>query len=284
MFSALALTIALSAPVPKATTPELKWKFTKGDVVYVTVSTDTTSAVQAGPGGGLAPQNNTSSTSYVYKLTTAAADEKGATLELTFLSAKEAHGAGGAAPEMADVAGVSGKVVTLTLDKDHKITKAVGADAVAKGGGSQMLQEDYLRYNLENLLRAVPGKVLGKGDTWKGEEQHPLSDGVVAKRSDRGTVTGTEDGLVRLEVDSNNSMVSEGGKQAFKFDLKGDKGKRTVLFDGKAGRVRKLTEEYTLGGTIDVGGGGGGVGQTIQVMMGMKATITVSDTEPKDGK
>jgi hypothetical protein len=56
-----------------------------------------------------------------------------------------------------------------------------------------------------------------------------------------------------------------------------------VLFDGKAGRVRKLTEEYTMGGTIDVGGGGAN-GQTIQLTMGMKSTITVSDTEPKDGK
>lgn len=286
MFTVLAAALAHGAPVPKAVAPELKWKFNKGDTVYVTVTMETTTAVQGLGGGGGGAQNNTSTVNSVYKLATTAADDKGATLELTFLSVKEGHAGGGAAAKMADVPGAVGKVVTFTLDKEHKITKVVGADELAKGGGTQMLQEDYLRYNVEDLLRAVPGKVLAKGDTWTGEQQHPLTDGIVAKRSDRGTVSGTEDGLVKLEVESANAMTTDGNaKQPFKFDLKGEKGKRTVLFDGKAGRVRKLTEDYTMAGTIDIGnGGGGGGGQTILLTMGMKTIISVSDTEPKDTK
>lgn len=284
MFTVLAAALALSAPVPKAVAPVLKWKFTKGETVYVTASMDSTSTVQAGGGGAIAPQANTSTINSVYKLATTAADDQGVTLELTFISAQEGHAARGAAPKLADVPGVAGKVVTLTLDKEHKITKVVGAEEVGKGGVTRMLQEDYLRYTVEDLLRAVPGKALSKGETWTGEEKHPLSDGVLAKRSDRGTVAGTEDGLVKLEVESDNSMTTDGkGNQPFKYDLKGDKGKRTVLFDGKAGRVRKLTEDYTMVGTIDIGNGNGG-GQSIQLTMGMKAAITVSDTEPKDGK
>lgn len=286
MFTVLATALALSAPVPKAVAPELKWKFTKGETVYVTASTESTSAVQ-GLGGGNVAQKNTSTVNTVYKLATTAVDDKGVTLELTYLSVQQGVTGLGVAAKLADVPGVAGKVVTLTLDKDHKITKVVGAEEGGKGGVAQMLQEDYLRYTVENLLRAVPGKAVGKGDSWTCEEKHPLSDGVLVKRSDRGTVTGTEDGLVKLEVDSDHAMTTDGnGNQPFRYDLKGDKGKRTVLFDGKVGRVRKLTEDYTVVGTIDIGNGngGGGNGQSIQLSTGMKATITVSDTEPKDGK
>jgi hypothetical protein len=54
-----------------------------------------------------------------------------------------------------------------------------------------------------------------------------------------------------------------------------------VLFDGKAGRVRKLDESYTVAGNVDIGGQGG---QAIQISMTMTATVTVSDEKPKDGK
>lgn len=279
MLTLLAAVFALAAPVPKATAPELKWKFTKGDTVYVTATTESTSAIPAG-GGGIAAQNNTSTNVVIYKLVAASADDKGATFELTFLLVKEGHAGGGAAPKLSDVPKAAGKVVTLTLDKDHKVTKMAGADE-AKGGGSQLLQEDYLRHKMEDLLRAVPGKALAKGDTWTGEHEHLLSGDVTAKRSDRGTVGGTEDGLTKLEVETDNALVSVGkGGPRFTLDLKGDKGKRTVLFDAKAGRVRKLTEDYTMAGTIDLGG----PGQTLQVSTTTKVIVTVSDTEPKEGK
>jgi hypothetical protein len=154
------------------------------------------------------------------------------------------------------------------------------------GNAGGLISAEYVQSHVQDLLRAVPGKTLGKGDTWKGEEELPIADGIVSKRTDSGTVAGTEDGLTRLDVETDNSMSGGPKGGGIKFDLKGDKGKRTVLFDPKSGRVRKLDDSYTVAGAINVGGGGGGPGapQNITVSMTMKTTTTVSDTEPKEKK
>jgi hypothetical protein len=281
MFTTLALAAALAAPVPKTTAADLKWKFAKGDTFYVTSDVENTASVVAG-GPGVAAQANTSAARFVYKAVVTTAGDKETTVELEFLSASNGTGVAGAAAKLADTPGVAGKKVTFTLDKDHKVTRSVGADTLPNVGGG-ILGNDYLKHNVEDLIRAVPGKPLAKGGTWTGEQESPLADGVVYKRADRGTVTGTEDGLVKLEVETDNVMTGGPKGGGVVFDLKGDKGKRTVLFDGKAGRVRKVSEEYAVAGTIGLGGGGGG-GQNLQLSITMKATVSVSDTEPKDGK
>jgi hypothetical protein len=277
----LVAALSVSAPVPKQVSTELKWRISKGDTFYVTTEMDATSAVNGAPGGNV--QGNTSAAVFVYKATVASADDKGSTLEVEFLSCKAGSGAGGA---KLDDQPVAGKKLTFTLDKDHKVTKADGDLKLAAAGG--ILTNQYVQGHVQDLLRAVPGQVLGNGGTWKGEEELPLADGMVVKRTDRGTVAGTEDGLTKLEVESDNAMSGGPKNVGVKFDLKGEKGKRTVLFDPKAGRVRKLTEEYTVSGTIDLGGGlggaGGGAAPAITVSMTMKAKVTVSDTEPKEGK
>jgi hypothetical protein len=283
MFTALALAAALSAPVPKATAPDLKWRFAKGDTFYVTTAVDADTAVNAGP--GVQAQGNTSAAVYVYKATVAAADDKSTTLEVEFLSCKSGSAAG-AAVKLADDPTAAGKKVTFTLDAAHKVTKADGVAKLGTAGG--IFGPEYVQGQVQDLFRAVPGQVLGKGDTWKGEEESPLADNIVVKRTDRGTVAGTEDGLTKLEVETDQAMVG-GPKGGPAFDLKGEKGKRTVLFDPKAGRVRKVEEQYTVAGNVALalggaGGGGGGPPPNISLSMTMKATVTVSDTPPKDGK
>lgn len=288
MFTTLALAAALAAPVPKAAAPDLKWKFTKGDTVYVKTVTENTSSVTGG--GGVGAQAHTSLGEWVYKLTVLAAGEKETTLEMEFISAKSGSNAGGGVvAKLDDVAGVAGKKATFTLDKDHKVTKAEGADKLANaaaGVAAGLMGEDYLKHTLEDLVRAVPGKPLGKGEAWTGEGTSPLSDGIIYKRTDRGTVAGTEDGLTKLEVETDNAMTGGPKGGGLTLDLKGDKGKRTVLFDPKAGRVRKVTEEYTVSGSINIGGGGGGGGAppNLTLNLSMKATVTVSDELPKGEK
>lgn len=274
MFATLALAAALAAPVPKASAPDLKWKLVKGDTFYVTTSTESAVTVNGGPGVGA--QANTSAAVFTYKATVATADEKGATLDVEFLSCKSGTGAGGGV-KLDDQKDVIGKKMAFTLDAAHKVTKADGVVGLGNAGG--LFSAEYVQSHVQDLMRAVPGKPLGKGEAWKGEEELPLTDGVALKRTDNGTVAGTEDGLTKLEVDTSNTMT--GGKGGIKFDLKGDKGKRTVLFDPKGGRVRKLDENYTVTGSVDIGGGGG---QAIQLNMTMKATVTVSDEKPNDGK
>ena len=155
-------------------------------------------------------------------------------------------------------------------------------------GTPWLFSAEYMQSHVQDLVRAVPGKPLGKGDTWKGEEELPIADGIVSKRSDSGTVAGSEDGLTKLEVETDNLMTGGPKGGGITFNLKGDKGKRTVLFDPKGGRVRKLDETYTVAGSINIGnrggGGGGAPPPNITVSMTMKTTTAVSDTEPKDGK
>lgn len=282
MFTALAVVAALSAPVPKAPAPELKWKLTKGDTFYVTMQTDATSAVN-GPGGGGNVQGSTTASVLVYKATVTAAGEKETTLEVEVLACKagDGGGPGGGPAKLADRADMVGKRATFTLDPAQKVTRADGVDKFGNAGG--MMSAEYFQSNVQDLLRAVPGKALGKGETWKGGEELKMADGLVAKRTDAGKVTGVEDGLAKLEVECEHAW--SGNPSGVAFELKGDKGKRTVLFDPKAGRVRKLEETYSLAGTINLGGGlggpGGGGGQNIGLTMTMKAVVTVTDDPPK---
>lgn len=287
MFTTLAIAVALAAPVPKATAPDLKWKFTKGDTFYVKATVDANTTINAGAlGGGAAVQGSTSSAVCVYKATVTAADDKSTTIEMEFLTCKTGSGAGGAV-KMDDQKAVIGKKMTLTLDATHKVTKADGAANLGNAGG--LFTGEFMQSQVQDLFRAVPGKALGKGETWKAEEQLPLADGIFTKRSDRGTVAGTEDGFTKLEVESDNALTG-GPKGGPAFDLKGDKGKRTILFDPKVGRVRKLEENYNVAGNINIAlggagpGGGGGPPPNIELSMTMKTTLTVTDEQPKDEK
>jgi hypothetical protein len=282
MFTLLTAAVALAAPVPKPANAELKWRFAKGDTVYVKTEIENVANINAGGGGGAAVQGTASGAEYEYKLTVTAADEKGATLEVEFLACKSGNAAGLVGVKMEDQKGVVGKKVTVTLDPANKVTKLDGADKLGGPGmAGGMLGEEYLKYNLDDLIRAVPGKPLGKNDTWTGEEEFAMTEGIAMKRSDRGSVAGTEDGLTKLEVETDHTMSGGPKNGGVTMDLKGEKGKRTILFDPKAGRVRKVTEEYSMAGTVGIGGGGGAA-QNIQMSMTLKATITVSDDKPKD--
>ncbi len=279
---ALALLVAsaaVAAPVPKNPSPELKWKFAKGDTFYVTSTLDAAAAINGGPGN---VQQSLTASVYTYKATVTAADDMGSTLEVEFLSCKTGSGVAGAAVKMADQAGVAGKKLTLALDPTNKVTKADGVADLGNVGG--MLGGEFMQGQMQDLLRAVPGKTLTKGDTWNGEEEQAMGQEMVMKRTDRGTVAGTDDGLTKLEVETDNAM-SGGPKGGPALDLKGEKGKRVVLFDAKAGRVRKVEENYTVAGNLDLGnGGGGGAPPAINVTLTFKMTTTVSDKEPKEEK
>lgn len=286
MFTTLAVVAALSAPVPKAPAPELKWRFQKGDTFYVVSEQEATVSVNLG-GGGPAAQKNTSTTSLTYKVTVANADPKATVLEVEFIDS--AVGVGGNAAPPVKPEGLAGKTLTFTLDADHKVTKVVGEDEVLKaaggGGLNGVLQgKDGIKHMLDDPLRAVPGKVLGKGDTWTAERTQSLGDGITMTQADKGTVTGTEGGLTKLEVESDRTM-EWAGNAPINLKMKGEKGKRTVLFDPKTGRVQKVTDTYTMSGDGTIGGGGGGGnGQGISLTIEMKGTITVSDEKPKANK
>ncbi len=266
MFTTLLAAFTLSAPVPKLA-PELKWRFAKGDTFYVTRENDVTITQKIGPQAD--PNTSTSRMVFVYQLTVAAVGEKETTVEFEFLTAERGDGGGAAMEEMP---GLAGKKVTLTLDAAHTVTKADGA---GPDGTGKLIEEGTLKHLVNDLFRAVPGKSVAYGAKWSDEQEGPVMSDAVAKRAYRGTVGEPVNGLIRLEAESEQTWT--GGK-GYTMTMKGEKGKRTVLFDAEAGRVRKLTDEFTLTGKHEFPQGDQ---FTIHITSRHTLTYTVTDEKPK---
>lgn len=263
----------VAAPVPMAP-PDLKWKFAKDDTFYIQMQMEMQLEQTVTNGGGkvVARAGLTAAVAFIVQARVTSADDKETTVEVTTLTCKQGEAAGGAAVKLADEPTNVGLKVTLTLDKAHRVTKVVGADKLITLGNG-FYGGSYLQTTVGALFLAVPGKPLGKGETWASKAEGKLADEIVANRTDRGTVAGTDGGLTKLEVESDHAWDS------VPFVLKGEKGKRGVLFDAKRGRVRKVTDEYSLAGEAPIGGG-----QNTQVNILVNATTTVTDDKPEGVK
>lgn len=266
MFTTLLAAFTLAAPVPKLA-PELKWRFAKGDTFFVTRENDVSVTQKIGPQAE--PNTSTSRMVFVYQLTVTAVGEKATTVELEFLSAERGDGGGGAPEEMP---GLAGKKVTLTLDAAHTVTKAEGA---GPDGTGKLIEEGTLKHLVNDLFRAVPGKSVAYGAKWSDEQEGPVMSDATAKRKYSGTVGEPVNGLIRLEAESEQTWT--GGK-GYTMTMKGEKGKRTVLFDAEVGRVRKVTDEFTLAGKYDFGHGDA---DAILMTTRHTLTYTVTDEKPK---
>lgn len=282
----LAAALAVAAPIPKPATPDLKWRFAEGDTFYVTYVQTATTSVDLGMGNAGAGGNNTTKAEAVFQVTVTQAADKQTTLELEFLSADV--GLGGAAVNPVAPADLKGKRVTLTLDPKQAVTGVKGAAELAKAGGpgaAGLLAEDALKFLVGDLLRAVPGKPLGTGDKWTAESEGERGQGMTVKRTDRGRVVGSENGLITLAVESDQSWTMD-GNSGVTAQLNGEKGTRAVLFDPKAGRVRKVEDKFTVKGNVAIVGGAGGNGNvpTITMTSDVSVTVTVTDDPPKAKK
>jgi hypothetical protein len=288
MTALLLASLALAAPVPKAPSPELKWRFKKGDVFYVQYEQEANSTVNGG-GVGVAAQGSVSATTVVYKFTVTTAADAETVLELECVSAQVGHGIGGAAVKKDDIKGVAGKTVTVTLDAKQTLTKVTGGAELAKAGGlaEQFLSEDGLKHTLADLLTTVPGKAMGKGEKWSVETASVMTLGLTEKKESRGVVDGITDGVAKLTVEVDRTWAGTanagggGPGPGITYSLKSEKGEATVWFDTRTGRLQKREETYTMTGGINVGGAGGAA-QQINLSASVKGTVTVSDKPPKE--
>jgi len=273
--STLVVAFTLTAPVPKSLVPALQWRLAKGDSFYVTCEDETASEAT-----GFVPiPSEITVTKLVYKLTVTAADDKStrAVIEVVSFSSGQIT-AGNGPPELTEYKNAARLKVTFAFDREWKVkeTKIDPDPSTADGNFSiGELQPEYLPDRFTEYLRAMPGKRLDKGDTWKSELVHPDNGDVTYSQVDRGTVTDVTADRITLAIECDRTTK---GKGPDSLELKSENGKRTVEFDPKAGRMRKLTDEYTLDGEF------GMAGQRIQIKNTRKAAVAVTDEKPKGGK
>jgi hypothetical protein len=277
MFPTLLAAVALSAPVPKAAPIDLNWKFTKGDVFYVTHRERVATTAELGNGLKI---DAVITTELAYQLKVTATDAKRTELRLTFLSGKKGANDNRGVIVTEDIPDLADRTVVVHLDATHAITSVEDADdpnGELKAFG--FVQERSVRARLTELLAAAPGKV--EAGTWAAEREDEPTEGLRVKRSDRGKVADTTDGLTTLAV-SFDVEVNDGLPGSSAYRLSGTGQSRKVGFDTRMSRVRKVTETCELSGTVEDCGVGGK--ETIPVTQKRTTTITVSDDKPKARK
>ncbi len=275
MFTALAVAAALAAPVPKAGDPMVAWRLAKGDTFYLTYECE---SLTEPIGLGLVP-SSASAGRLVAKMNVTAAGDKGVSLEMEVVEFATGRVAFKKNPEKpSDHPKAVGKKAAFTLDRALAVVR-VESDkelATADGGfGSGPLADASLQALVSDLTLALPNKRLAKGDTWEGASEYPLGGYATAVLTARGTVTAAADGRVTLSVECDRRTT---GKGPAVLDETSEKGKRTVEFDPKAGRLRKLTDEYTSEGVR------GFDDRKFTVKTKTFSSVTVTDDKPKGAK
>lgn len=271
----LALLVALSAPVPKAEPPLVSWRLVKGDTFYITYQSET----QSEPVGlGMAP-GTAFTARLVAKLTVTAAGDKGVSLDLEVVSFATGRDGFRKDPvKLTDHPKAAGKKATLTLDRGLKVTR-VESDkdlASAEGGfGSGLLADYSLQAMVTDLTQALPNKRLAKGDTWEDAREFPLGEFATTSLTARGSVSDATADRITLTAECDRKTT---GKEPVKLDSRSEKGKRAVVFDPKAGRVRKLTDDYTSEAVS------GFDGSEFKIKARSRSCVTVTDDNPNDAK
>lgn len=274
MIPSLLAALALSAPVPKTPPIDLSWKFTKGDVFYVTHVER--QATTADLGNGL-KIDAVVTAEVVYQVKVTVADASRTELQLTFVCGKRGVGDRRKEPVAEAVADLPDRTVTVTLNDEHSVTAVDGADDTKDGLGGGFVREWSVRERLGELLGGVPRAKRTEGDTWTADRQDEPGSGLKRKRTERGTVGGSADGLTTLAVEF-DVTVTDGAA----VRMVGEKQSRAVTFDARLGRVRRLTETCATAGTIEDAGPEGT--QLIPTTQKRTVAITVSDERPKAKK
>lgn len=276
MLPSLLVALALSAPVPKAPPIDLSWRFTTGDVFYVTheLRTEGCSSLNGGKAAVDPPERSFST--LIYRLTVGAADAERTVLAVKYLSCEYKKQVGDGDVQKDTGPDVEGKEFTITLDAARQITKVKLNNKAEKTEREN--RERGVRQELTTLLRAVPGKPLAAGGMWAAEYADKRDPGYEHERAEQGNVGETAGGLTALSTVIDHTTVVKLG-DAELGRLRDERGQRTVQFEAGCGRVRMVEEKLCLGGVIDYGGG-----DKAHITLKFTTTITVTDEKPKAKK
>lgn len=284
MLPTLLAAVALSAPVPKAPPIDLSWKFTKGDVFYVTHEFREEISHSAVNTPKLT-RTRTETETVVYQVTVSATDDKKRVLQVKFLHGDESDSEEGDKPTA--IEGLADRTTTITLDKSGRIT-AVEPTAKRDGGrtpADELLSESNLRIRLNTLLRAIPGESLKQAETWKADSEDSPNQSpsyvTCIRRNVSGKVGETVDGVTRLTADVSTIYTTHHGETE-SMRLTDESGKQTVIFDAARGRVRSVEETCALDGLLHTDLFG--AEDKVRTILKQTTKITVTDEKPKAKK
>jgi hypothetical protein len=161
-----------------------------------------------------------------------------------------------------------GAEFTLTLDKDMKVTKVTGRDEFLKKLGQanqsmepllkRVLNEEALKQMADPSFGMLPGKPVGKGDTWTRESKLNLGPIGSYKNSFKYTLESIDNGIAKIKVESTLTYEAptEAG-EGLPFKIKSAKlaskeAGGTIMFDTNKGRLDSQEMKIKLEGDLEI--------------------------------
>jgi len=191
-----------------------------------------------------------------------------------------------------------GSKFTLTVDKNFKVTAIKGRDEFLKkltSANPQMesllksiLSEEALKEMADPTFAAVPGKEVGKDESW--EKTSKLDMGPIGKYENKYTYTfkGAEKDKKEQKIEVKTTLTytapdekSVTGGLPFKIksaDLKSTNAGGSILFSPEKGRVEESNMNVELTGTLNIEIGGQVTAVTLT--QNQKTTVKTTDTNP----
>jgi hypothetical protein len=277
--------------VPAYGQDKLEWKLKEGDKLFFENVSNMKQTVEV---NGMEQKQEMSNT-MVARLTVKKKTKDDMVLEMKIEKVK-GKGSGGLEEMTKIIEQMKGAELTITLDKNNKVTKFAGYEDLIKKIAKEdkkagtmfqaIFSKETAKRHLEELFTFLPAKAVTKGDTWKRTETMPLGPVGTLKLANQFTYLGkTKDGA-KIGLTGTATYTPPKGDQEgapFKItkgDLKAEKIKGTYLFDPTRGRLVKIEQNLRLKGklTVEV------MGQTIEMEMTQDATGTVRvlDKAPAD--
>jgi hypothetical protein len=191
-----------------------------------------------------------------------------------------------------------GSELTLTLDKDMKVTKIEGRDEFLKRLSStnqqmepllkQILSDESLKQMADPTFSILPGKPVKKGDPW--ERTSTLNLGPIGsfETKYKYTYDGPDEKdkkLQKIKFETSLKYTppgpTAGGGLPFKIlsaDLQGKDSNGTLLFDNDKGRVASTTASTKLAGKLSIEIGG--MASSVELEQTQTTSMKTTDDNP----
>lgn len=271
--------LLLCAPVASADEPvALKWSLKENDTFYAT--TRITQAHTSALGGRKLATTLSLDLVLRYHVTSVKPGET--TIEVTYVAASiRAEGQTGLERIGEKVRGCT---VTILLGENQTLSGLRGHDAVLKKfrDGTEIERATALTLFGEGGTRelvgrpfdALPPRPVRPGDTVTRDDRATVGGLTTAGKSSY-TLKSMTDGAAKVAVRSDMTIrAADGPGPDVKVDLKSDRAEGEYTFDTRTGRLKELTHEAVIVGTVTAND------STVNLTIRQKHVVTLSDKNP----